>query len=279
MPLTNPIKTLNCRGKLLELDKPMVMGIVNVTPNSFYEDSRFEDEKTILKRAEQILEEGGSVIDIGAQSTQPGAEETGIKEETQKLSKAIAWVRKEFPEAIISADTYHAEVAKAAVESGADIINDISGGTMDEKMFTTIDELNIPYILMHIQGTPTTMQKAPSYENVVHEVMFYFSEKILQLRELGVNDIILDPGFGFGKTVEHNYQLLNALDQFKIFNLPLLVGISRKSMINKVLEIKPEEALNGTTVLNTLALTKGASILRVHDVKEAVEAVRLVGHL
>lgn len=270
---------MNCRGLLSELDTPQVMGILNVTLDSFYAASRFQEEKTILDRAEQILEEGGSIIDVGAQSTRPGAKEVGPEEETKILTNAIQLIRKEFPKTIISADTYRAQTAIAVVEGGADIINDISGGTMDGEMFSTVSRLSVPYILMHIQGTPANMQTNPQYEDVVKEVMLYFADKVLKLRKLGVKDIILDPGFGFGKTVEHNYQLLNSLDHFNIFDLPILAGLSRKSMINKVLYTKPEEALNGTTVLNTIALTKGVSILRVHDVKEAVEAIKLTALL
>lgn len=268
--------TINCRGKLLDIVQPQVMGILNVTTDSFYAGSRFQEEKAIIERAIQILEEGGTIIDIGAQSTRPGAEEIGEKAETETLTQAIAIVRREFPEAIISADTYRGNTAKAAVDSGADIINDISGGTLDETMFPAIAELNVPYILMHIKGTPQNMQTNPTYDNLMQEVSLYFSQKVNQLRQLGVNDIILDPGFGFGKTVEHNLELVNKLDQLKIFGLPILMGLSRKSSISKLLNINTEDTLNATTVLNTVSLMNGASILRVHDVKEAVQACKLV---
>lgn len=249
---------------------------MNVTSDSFYADSRYQSEKAIIERAAQILEEGGTIIDIGAQSTRPGAEEIGEQAETENLTQAIAIVRKEFPDAIISADTYRASTAKAAVDSGADIINDISGGTLDKDMFTTVAQLNVPYILMHIKGTPQNMQANPHYDNLMGEMTFYFSQKLNELRKLGVKDIILDPGFGFGKTVEHNFQLLNELEQLKIFDLPILMGLSRKSSINKLLNINTQDTLNATTTLNTIALQNGASILRVHDVKEAVEATKLL---
>lgn len=252
------------------------MGILNVTSDSFYAGSRFQEEKAIIERAAQILEEGGTIIDIGAQSTRPGAEEIGEQAETETLCQAIEIVRKEFPEAIVSADTYRGSTAKAAVDSGADIINDISGGTLDAAMFPTIAELNVPYILMHIKGTPQNMQANPSYENLIQEVSLYFSQKLSELRQLGVNDIILDPGFGFGKTVAHNMELVNKLEQFKIFGLPILMGLSRKSSISKLLDIKTEDTLNATTVLNTVSLMNGASILRVHDVKEAFQACKLL---
>ncbi len=268
--------TINCRGKLLDLSQPMVMGILNVTSDSFYAGSRFQEEKAIIERTAQILDEGGTIIDIGAQSTRPGAKEVGGQVETNTLCHAIEIVRKEFPEAIISADTYRGSTAKAAVESGADMINDISGGSLDETMFPTIGELNVPYILMHIKGTPQNMQANPTYDNLIQEVSFYFSEKLRQLRALGVNDIILDPGFGFGKTVEHNLELVNNLEQFKMFGLPILMGLSRKSTFSKLLDVKVEETLNATTVLNTVALKNGASILRVHDVKEAFQACKLL---
>lgn len=268
-------RTLNCNGRLLLLDEPLVMGILNATPDSFYEKSRFSSEKQLLLQVEKMLSEGADIIDAGGYSTRPGAKNISEKEELQRLIPAIKIILKKFPRIIISADTFRSEVAKAAVENGASIINDISGGTSDKKMFETVAKLGVPYILMHIQGTPQTMQNNPQYKNVTKEILFFFAEKTKQLKELGVKDIILDPGFGFGKTLEHNYEILKNLNDFKIFELPILAGFSRKSMINKVLHTKPENALNGTTVLNTMALMKGAKILRVHDVKEAKEAVKI----
>lgn len=267
--------TLNCNGKLLIFSVPKVMGILNVTPDSFYDGGRYNSEELIINRAKKILEEGGEIIDIGACSTRPGAEEISAEEELKRLIPAVNTVRKNFPDVIISADTYRAGVAEEAVSSGADMINDVSGGTLDKDMFSTVGRLKVPYILMHIQGNPRNMQLNPKYEHMAREVFYYFSEKLLELRSLGVNDIILDPGFGFGKTLAHNYELLDALEALKIFELPVMAGISRKSMVNKVLDIKAADALNGTTVLNTMVLQKGVNILRVHDVKEAVEAVKI----
>ena len=272
-------KTLNCGGKLISLERPLVMGIVNLTPDSFYNGGKYNNTTDVLKHISKMLVEGADIIDIGAISTKPGAKEVDAKEENKRLFPVLKLVKKEFPYAIISVDTYRSEIAKTAVDYGAHIINDISAGSFDKKMFKTISGLQIPYIIMHIQGTPANMQKNPKYNNVLKEVMFYFSEKIAALNNLGVNDIIIDPGFGFGKTVEHNYELLNNLEYFSFFELPLMVGVSRKSMINKVLGTKPDDALNGTTALNTIALMKGANILRVHDVKEAVETVKIVSKL
>ena len=271
--------TLCCGGRLLELSTPLVMGILNVTPDSFYDGGKYTTEESILKKAGKMIGEGAAIIDVGAYSSRPGAANITIEEELNRLIPTIRLIKREFPGCIISADTFRAEVAARAVENGADIINDIGGGTLDAGMFKTIAALKVPYILMHIKGTPQNMKTKAQYDDVVKEVMIYFSEKVGQLKAMGVNDIIIDPGFGFGKTVEHNYQLLNHLDDFKIFDLPVLAGISRKSMINQVLGIKAAEALNGTIVLNTIALLKGANILRVHDVKEAVEAVKIVGVL
>ncbi|MBA3900396.1 MAG: dihydropteroate synthase [Bacteroidetes bacterium] len=252
------------------------MGILNVTPDSFFQGSRASAEADIIAKASQILAEGGKIIDIGAESTRPGAEPVSEADELKRLIPAIKLVRKSFPDAIISADTYKAKVAEAAVDAGADIINDISGGAFDKAMFAAVARLKVPYILMHSKGRTEIMQQAPFYENVLKEVMLYFSEKIRGLRDLGLNDIILDPGFGFAKSLEHNYILLDMLEEFKIFELPLMLGVSRKRMINEVLNIKAAEALNGTTVINTIGLLKGAQILRVHDVKAASEAVKIV---
>lgn len=269
--------TLNCNGRLLDVSAPRVMGILNVTPDSFYAGSRRQTEEDICKRVHQIMDEGASMIDIGAYSTRPGAEDVPVEEEMRRLRKGLQIIFREYPDAIVSVDTFRADVARMCVEEyGAAIINDISGGTFDPLMFRTVAALRTPYILMHIQGNIQTMQQHPHYDNITKEICMYFAEKVQQLRDLGARDIILDPGFGFGKTVAHNYELLAHLQELKVFRLPLLVGISRKSMIYKLLGGGPEEALNGTTVLNTLSLLGGANILRVHDVKPCVEAVKLV---
>jgi dihydropteroate synthase len=253
------------------------MGILNVTPDSFYADSRMETEKDIINRLHQMTSEGASIVDIGAYSSRPDAEHISAEEEMDRLRTGLDLVRKHQPEAVVSVDTFRADVAKMCVEEfGAAMINDISAGQLDAAMFGTIAQLGVPYIMMHMQGTPQNMQMNPHYDNLLKEVFLYFAERVQKLRDLGVKDIIIDPGFGFGKTLEHNYELMNHLDEFQLFELPLLVGISRKSMIYKLLGTTPEEALNGTTVLNTLALMKGANILRVHDVKAAKEAVTLV---
>ena len=268
---------INVNGRLMDLSEPQVMGILNVTPDSFYAGSRMETEKDIINRLHQITSEGASILDIGAYSSRPDAEHISAEEEMNRLRAGLDLVRKHQPEAVVSVDTFRADVAKMCVEEyGVAIINDISAGHMDPAMFETIAKLSVPYIMMHMQGTPQDMQMNPHYDNLLKEVFLYFAERVQKLRDLGVKDIIIDPGFGFGKTLEHNYELMNHLDEFQLFELPLLVGISRKSMIYKLLGTTPEEALNGTTVLNTLALMKGANILRVHDVKAAKEAVTLV---
>lgn len=272
--------SLNVRGHLLDLSKPQVMGILNVTPDSFYAESRMKTEEAIRWRVRQIVEEGGSMIDVGAYSSRPGADDVSADEEMARLKRGMKIVREEAPEIPVSVDTFRADVAKMCIEElGADIINDISGGELDKEMFHTVAKLGVPYILMHMKGTPQTMQEAPHYDDLMKEVMLYFSEKIQQLRDLGQKDIILDPGYGFAKTLDHNYELLVHQEMLSIFELPLLVGVSRKTMIYKLLGCTPDEALNGTTALNTIALQKGASILRVHDVKEAVEVVRIVTKL
>lgn len=272
-------QSINSKGKLINLDKPLVMGILNITEDSFYDGGQHISESNYLKQCQKMLDEGADIIDIGANSTRPGAKLNTATEEAVKLLPVIKAIRSKFPESIISVDTYHASVAKMAVDNGADIINDISGGAFDLQMFATIARLKVPYVLMHIQGIPENMQQNPVYENLIQEVMLYFAEKINQLRQLGVNDIIIDPGFGFGKTLEHNYELLQKLELFSMLDLPVLVGFSRKAMINKVLKTTPAEALNGTTVLNTISLLKGANILRVHDVKEAVEVIKITNML
>lgn len=269
--------TINCRGRLVSLDTPQVMGILNLTPDSFYAASRQQDEEAIARRCRQIAAEGGSMIDVGAYSSRPGADDVSAGEEMERLRRGLAVVRRELPDAIVSVDTFRADVARMCVEEyGADIINDISGGQLDRQMFGTVARLGVPYILMHMKGEPQTMQQAPAYDDLLREVMIYFAERVLRLRELGVKDIIADPGFGFGKTLAHNYELMAHLEEFRMLEVPLLVGASRKSMIYKLLGGGPEEALNGTTVLNTIALMKGAHILRVHDVRPAAEAVRMV---
>ncbi len=269
-------KSIKCENRLISLEKPIVMGILNVSPDSFFVGSRQLTGVALLREAEKMLKEGAAILDVGAISTRPGAEEISEDEERNRLLPAITVIKRNFPEAVVSVDTYRSSIAKIAVEYGAGIINDISGGTIDNKMFETVAALKVPYILMHIKGTPKTMQNDPVYNDVIKEVLDFFLKKIKILTDLGVNDVIVDPGFGFGKSLDDNYTLLNNLEKFCITETPLLVGLSRKSMINKVLETSPTDALNGTTVLNTIALLKGADILRVHDVKEAMEAVKLV---
>ncbi len=270
-----PKKTLCCRGKIINLSSPLVMGILNITPDSFFDGGKYADLSSMLSHAEQMLTEGAQIIDVGAASTRPGADLIIPEEETGRLLPGLKALVKEFPETIFSVDTYNALTAEAAIEHGAHMINDISAGAFDKNMFSTIARLQVPYIIMHIKGTPLTMQKNPRYDDVLREVVCYFADKIFDLNRAGVHDIIIDPGFGFGKTVEHNYELLHNLDFFKIFDVPVLAGVSRKSMINKVLNVGASDALNGTTVVNTMALLRGADILRVHDVKEAVEAIKI----
>jgi dihydropteroate synthase len=273
----HPPKYINVNGELLDLSTPCVMGILNITPDSFYKGCRVQTEDEIASRVNEILEEGAAIIDVGAYSSRPNADHVSAAEEKERLRTGLNILRKVSPDAIVSVDTFRADVARMCVEEyGVAIINDIAGGEMDETMFRTVAELNVPYIMMHMQGTPQNMQLRPCYDNLLKDVFLYFARKVQQLRELGVKDIILDPGFGFGKTMEHNYELLAHLEEFRCFELPLLVGVSRKSMIYRLLNITPQEALNGTTVLDTICLQKGADILRVHDVKEAVETVKIV---
>lgn len=270
-------KTLNIKGTLLSLATPVVMGILNVTPDSFYADSRKQNEVAIHDRIQAILSEGGDIIDIGGYSSRPDAAEVSPDEEMERLAFALKILNAHYPEAVVSVDTFRADVARKCVEEyGVAIINDISGGELDKNMFATVADLNVPYIMMHMRGTPQTMQQYTGYTDMMEEIMLYFARKVRELRLLGVNDIILDPGFGFSKTVDQNYLLMNRLQEFGVFDLPLLVGISRKSMIYRFLGGTPADSLNGTTVLNTLALMNGADILRVHDVKAAVEVVKLV---
>jgi dihydropteroate synthase len=267
--------TLNCKGKLLVIDKPLVMGIINITSDSFYEGSRSQTVESILSQATKMIGEGADIIDIGGQSTRPGSERISVKEELQRVLSAIETILKNFPETIISVDTYQAIVAEECVRSGAAIINDISAGNMDSDMIPTVAKLQVPYICMHMKGTPQDMQEHPSYENVTKEVLDFFIQKTDECRRAGINDVIIDPGFGFGKTISHNFTLLKELSAFKMLEKPIMAGLSRKSTIYKTLGINTNEALNGTTVLNTLALQNGANILRVHDVKEAKEVIKL----
>ena len=268
--------TLNCRGRLFVIHEPVVMGIINITPDSFYAASRRQQPNDVLHQAGKMLAEGAAMLDIGGQSTRPGSVLLSAEAENYRVVPAIAAIAKQFPEAIISVDTFHAAVAKAAVEAGASVINDISGGLMDAEMLTTVANLRVPYICMHMQGTPATMQQNPVYNNVVQEVLDFFIERIHACKQAGITDVIIDPGFGFGKTIAHNFLLLQQLDVLSILEKPMLVGISRKGTIYKTLGTSAEEALNGTTVLNTTGLLNGAHILRVHDVREAAEAVKLV---
>lgn len=270
-----PRLSLNCRGQLLSLDQPVVMGILNVTPDSFFDGGRYNSETDALRQVERMLEEGAAIIDIGGMSSRPGAALIAVEEELRRVLPPIEAIATAFPDAIISIDTVRAQVAHAAVAAGASIVNDISAAAFDEAMYPTVAELEVPYVLMHMQGSPKTMQLKPDYDDVVREVLDFFIAEIGKLRALGVKDIVLDPGFGFGKAVEHNYQLLKQMHVFGITELPLLAGLSRKSMINKVLKTKPAQALNGTTALNMVALQQGAKILRVHDVRPAVETVKL----
>jgi len=267
--------TLNCKGRLLVVDKPRVMGIINCTPDSFYEGSRFLQKDDALREAEKMLTEGATLLDIGAQSTRPGSPRIGAEEELKRVIDIIGSIHTHFPEAILSIDTYFSQVAAEAVQAGASIINDISAGSMDEEMLTIAAKLNTPYICMHMKGEPSTMHQDPQYDDVTKEVLEFFIHKLEQCRQAGIEDIIIDPGFGFGKTIQHNFRLLKELVVFSILKKPLLLGLSRKSTIYRTLGGTAEGALNGTTVLNTIGLMNGAQILRVHDVKEAVETIKL----
>jgi dihydropteroate synthase len=271
--------TLNCNGKLIDLTSPKVMGILNVTPNSFYDGGKHVEAKAILNQVEKMLSEGATFIDVGGYSSKPNAEEVAEEQELQRILPVVQNISKEFPNAVISIDTFRSKVAQAAIENGAAIINDISAGNLDAKMMETVAQLQVPYIMMHMKGTPQTMKSLAQYKNIVKEMLFYFSEKIALARSFGINDLILDPGFGFAKTVDQNFEVLSKLDLFQIAEMPILAGLSRKSMIYKTLDTSAEFALNGTTSLNTISLMKGAKILRVHDVKEAVECVQLYNQL
>lgn len=267
--------TINCKGSLIDFTTPKVMGILNLTPDSFYDGGRNSSEKDYLLHAEKMLKEGADFIDVGAYSSRPGAVDISEEEELSRLVPVVQLLLKEFPEALLSIDTFRSEIARQAVENGAAIINDISGGSLDPEMLKTVAELQVPYILMHMRGNPKNMKDLNQYDDLAKDLLFYFSEKISEARDLGINDLIIDPGFGFSKNIAQNFELMSKLELFKNLNLPLLSGISRKSLIYKTFHTTPNEALNGTTVLNTISLLKGAHILRVHDVKEAVECVKL----
>jgi dihydropteroate synthase len=271
---------INAGGKLIDLSIPKVMGILNVTPDSFYEGSRYNTDKEIIEAAACMLRDGADILDVGGYSSRPGAKDISMEEEGNRVFKAIKLITREFPDAIVSVDTFRADIAGEAVAGcGALIINDISGGEADSKMFLTVEKLNVPYILMHMKGDPQTMQKKPVYDDVVADILKWFGERIFRLTSAGIKDIIIDPGIGFGKTIDNNFELIRRLGEFSIAGLPLLVGISRKSMIWKTLEIPAGEALNGTTAMNAVALLHGADILRVHDVKEAVQTVKLIDRI
>jgi dihydropteroate synthase len=267
--------TINCNGKILNLNSAVVMGIINITPDSFFEGHLNKKESEILLIAERMIKNGASILDIGGQSTKPGSKRISADEEILRVIPAIDLIRKNFPEIIISIDSYYSKVAAHAIESGADMVNDVSAGNLDEEMIQTVGKLKVPYVCMHMQGTPETMQQNPIYDNIVLEVVQFFAKKIEACRKAGINDIIIDPGFGFGKTLEHNFTLLREMKSLQILDCPVLAGVSRKGMIYKTLSTTPENALNGTTVANTLALINGAKILRVHDVKEAKEAITI----
>jgi dihydropteroate synthase len=267
--------TINCKGQLIDLTTPKVMGILNVTPDSFYDGGKFTSDGIILSQVDKMLMEGATFIDLGGQSSKPKAEIVTVDEELHRVVPVVNLILKHFPKVLLSIDTFNSKVAQTCIENGAALINDISAGSLDENMFETIVKLQVPYIMMHMKGTPQTMQSMATYDDLLKEILFYFSERIAKARNIGINDLIVDPGFGFAKTIAQNFELLNKVDLLQILELPILVGISRKSMIYKTLEINPEEALNGTTTLNTIALTKGVNLLRVHDVKEAVECVKL----
>ena len=272
-------KTLLVQGKIVDLSTPKVMGILNVTPDSFYDGGKFVNDGSVVKQVEKMLAEGADFIDVGGYSSRPDADDINEAEELARIIPVVKILLKEFPSSIISIDTFRSEVAKAAIDCGAALVNDISAGELDKAMIETVAALQVPYIAMHMQGTPKTMTQFTNYENLTKEIIDYFHHKIFQLQSAGIKDIIIDPGFGFAKTVDQNFELLNKLDHLQVFEKPILVGLSRKSMIWRTLKTKPESALNGTTVLNTLALLKGASILRVHDVKEAKEVIQLMNHL
>ena len=267
--------TINCKGNLIDLASPKIMGILNVTPDSFFDGGKFSADQLLLNQVEKMLEEGATFIDIGGQSSRPNADFLSTDEELKRVMPIVDLILKQFPEVLLSIDTFHSQVADVCIEHGASMINDISAGGIDERMFEVVAKHQVPFVMMHMRGTPQTMQQMTNYEDLLKEILFYFSKKIAKARSLGINDLILDPGFGFAKTVDQNFELMSKLELLQIAELPILVGVSRKSMIYKTLETTPENVLNGTSVLNTIALTKGVNILRVHDVKEAVECVKL----
>lgn len=267
--------TINCKGKLIDLSTPKVMGILNVTPDSFYDGGKYKNTKDILNQVEKMLDEGATFIDVGAYSSRPDADHIGEDEELKRILPVVNLILDTFPESLISVDTFRSAVARQCIEAGASMVNDISAGMLDNKMLKTVADLKVPYIMMHMKGSPQTMKQHTTYDNLIKEVLFYFSERIAAARQFGLIDLIVDPGFGFSKNIDQNYELLNNLQHFLMLELPILVGVSRKSMIYKVLKNSPEEALNGSTILNTIALQKGTSILRVHDVKEAMECITL----
>ncbi len=271
--------TINCKGTLIDLASPKVMGILNTTPDSFYSESRKTSLTTLLTSAEKMLEQGATFLDIGGYSSRPGADDISETEEINRVVPAIDTILKNFPESIISIDTFRSNVATEALEAGAAIVNDISAGNLDDKMLKVVAEFQVPYIMMHMRGTPQTMKDLNEYKDLTQDIIFYFSEKIRAARDLGINDIIADPGFGFSKNIAQNFKLLSSLKKFESLNVPILAGLSRKSTIYKTLDCSPQEALNGTTVLNTMAIANGANILRVHDVREAVETVKLMSQL
>ena len=271
--------TINVKGKLIDLSDPIIMGILNITPDSFYDGGFYNSEKKIIAQVKKMINDGASIIDIGGYSSRPGAEDISIETELSRVLIVIKAIKNKFPETLISIDTFRSEVAKKAVKAGADIINDISGGSLDKKMFNTVSELNVPYIIMHMRGNPRNMTKKTKYDDILKELIKYFSKKIHLATKAGIKDIIIDPGFGFAKNVEQNFNILNNLDYLKYLDKPILIGVSRKSMIYKTLEVTPKDALNGSTVLHTISLLKGAKIIRTHDVKEANEAIKLVSQL
>jgi dihydropteroate synthase len=271
--------TINCKGKLIDLSTPKVMGILNVTPDSFYDGGRFKEESSILNQVEHMLTEGATFIDVGAYSSRPGAEHVSETEELKRILPIVDVVVKQFPEIVLSIDTFRSEVAKQCIEAGAAMINDISAGQLDDKMLENVGKLQVPYVMMHMKGTPKTMQQHADYNDLLKDIIYYFSERIAEAKAHKIIDVIIDPGFGFSKTLEQNYVLLSRLELLKIIEKPMLVGVSRKSMIYKLLNTTPEHALNGTSSLNTIALLKGAKILRVHDVKEAMECATLINQL
>ncbi|MGB0929295.1 MAG: dihydropteroate synthase [Chitinophagales bacterium] len=273
------IHQLNCRGRLLDLSSPKVMGVLNITLDSFYDGGKYTQESLFLKQTEKMLQEGAAIIDVGGMSSRPGADIIEVGEELKRVIPVIEAIVKEFPKTIVSIDTIRTEVAKQAVEAGASMVNDISAGSLDSDLLATVGKLNVPYVLMHLQGTPKTMQINPVYENTVQDIIDFFINRLQTIKQAGIKDVIIDPGFGFGKTLRQNYQILQQFDAFRLFDLPLLAGMSRKSMLCKLLKVNPSKALNGTTAVNVIALQKGAKILRVHDVKEAMEAIQVVEYI